>query len=70
MNEFWLETGIPLDPIYTSKMMFGVKELILKGDIEEGSKVLAIHTGGLQGIAGMNKKLKNKSYKIEYEKNI
>jgi len=48
--------GIPLDPIYTGKMMYGVLELVKNGNIPEGSKVLAVHTGGLQGIRGFNKR--------------
>lgn len=48
--------GIPLDPIYTGKMMYGLLELVKNGNIPEGSKILAIHTGGLQGIRGFNKR--------------
>lgn len=61
INRFYDETGIPLDPIYTGKMIFGVIDLIEKGYFAEGSNILAIHTGGLQGIHGMNSKLKNKN---------
>lgn len=61
INEFYKETGIPLDPIYTGKMMFGVFDLIKKGYFAEQSKILAIHTGGIQGISGMNQQLKNKN---------
>ncbi len=60
MNQFRKNYGIQLDPIYTGKMMFGVFHLIEKGCFSEKSRILAIHTGGLQGIAGMNKRLKNK----------
>ncbi|WP_309642607.1 pyridoxal-phosphate dependent enzyme [Flavobacterium sp.] len=60
INRFYLETGIPLDPIYTGKMVFGVIDLIQKNYFPEGSKILMIHTGGLQGIEGMNIQLKNK----------
>lgn len=60
LNEFYQTTGIPLDPIYTGKMMFGIYDLIEKGYFPEYSKILAIHTGGLQGIAGMNLLLKRK----------
>jgi len=70
MNDFWQESRIPLDPIYTAKMMWGLREMILENKIAAGSKLLVLHTGGLQGIAGMNKRLKNKNYKIEYENNI
>ena len=40
---------LPLDRVYTSKMMFGVFDLIRKGFFEKGSTVLMLHTGGLQG---------------------
>lgn len=46
-------TGIPLDPIYTGKMMFGIYDLIEKGNFVAGNTVLAVHTGGLQGWKGM-----------------
>ncbi len=61
INDFFEQTKIPLDPIYTSKMMFGIVDLIKKGYFPEGSKILAIHTGGLQGIKGMNRYLKKKN---------
>ena len=54
INQFKNETGIPLDPVYTGKMMFGIVDLIKKEKFKKGTKILAIHTGGLQGIAGMN----------------
>ena len=57
INMFAAETGIPLDPIYTGKMVFGIIDLIRKGYFKKGSKILAIHTGGLQGIQGVNKRL-------------
>lgn len=60
MNQFYRQTGIPLDPVYTAKMVFGVIDLIDRGYFPEGSKILMIHTGGLQGIAGMNQELKRK----------
>lgn len=64
INHFKNTNGIPLDPIYTGKMMFGIYDLIHKGYFPAGSKILAIHTGGLQGIAGMNMILKNKNLPI------
>lgn len=57
INSFYIQFGIPLDPIYTGKMMFGILDLIQKDFFPPNSKILAIHTGGLQGIAGMNLKL-------------
>ena len=61
INKFKEETGIPLDPIYTGKMMFGIVDMIKKGQFKKGTKILAIHTGGLQGIDGMNSRLKKKN---------
>ncbi|WP_426095881.1 1-aminocyclopropane-1-carboxylate deaminase/D-cysteine desulfhydrase [Flavobacterium sp. DSR2-3-3] len=60
INHFYLENQIPLDPIYTGKMVFGVVDLIKKNYFPAKSKILLIHTGGIQGIQGMNMKLKNK----------
>ena len=60
INEFYQIYKIPLDPVYTGKMMFGVMDLIKKNHFPKNSKVLIIHTGGLQGISGMNNLLKQK----------
>lgn len=60
INEFEKNHNVLLDPVYTGKMMFGIFDLIEKGYFSEGSKILAIHTGGLQGIEGMNMVLKTK----------
>lgn len=54
MNEFEREFNLPLDPIYTAKMMFGVMDLIRKNFFEVGSTILVVHTGGLQGRSGFN----------------
>ena len=64
MNDFKKNTNIPLDPIYTGKMMYGIIDLLKKGHFKENSRIFAIHTGGLQGIAGMNQKLKKKNLPI------
>jgi 1-aminocyclopropane-1-carboxylate deaminase len=64
INNFKFETSIPLDPIYTGKMMFGLLDLIRQGRFERGTKILAVHTGGLQGIQGINIKLMHKKLPI------
>lgn len=64
LNAFYEENKIPLDPVYTGKMVFGVMDLITKGYFPAHSKILLIHTGGLQGIVGMNQKLKSKNWPI------
>ncbi|WP_190809819.1 1-aminocyclopropane-1-carboxylate deaminase/D-cysteine desulfhydrase [Flagellimonas sp. S3867] len=61
INTFKKETGIPLDPIYTGKMLFGIFDLIKKDTFKKGTQILAIHTGGLQGIQGMNLALKKRN---------
>ena len=61
MNSFFCQHSILLDPIYTSKMVFGVLDLIKNNYFPVNSRILLIHTGGLQGIEGMNIKLKNKN---------
>lgn len=61
INDFKKNTGIPLDPIYTGKMMYGLLDMVKKGKFKKGTKILAIHTGGLQGILGMNENLKKKN---------
>lgn len=61
INRFKKDTGVQLDPIYTGKMLFGVFDMVKTGQISSGSNILAIHTGGLQGIKGMNTMLKKKN---------
>ena len=64
LNSFYSQTNIPLDPVYTGKMVFGILDLIEKGYFSENSKILMIHTGGLQGIKGMNFALQSKNNEI------
>lgn len=52
MSWFYKKFQIPLDPIYTGKMAFGLWELIQKDHFPGNSKILMIHSGGLQGNAG------------------
>lgn len=59
INNFKQETNVQLDPIYTGKMFFGIIDLIKKDYFEKGAKILAIHTGGLQGIDSINTILRN-----------
>lgn len=51
-KQFETENGFELDYIYTSKMFYGIFDLLQKGFFTPGSKIVAIHTGGLQGNAG------------------
>ncbi len=51
---FEKENNIPLDYVYTGKMMFGIYDMMERGGFEKGKTIVAIHTGGLQGNAGFN----------------
>lgn len=55
IRHFERDTGILLDPIYTGKLLFGIFDLIEQNQFKKDSKILAIHTGGLQG---WNEKIK------------
>lgn len=71
INWFYEKYEIPLDPIYTGKMMQKIFDLAEKDFFPKGSKILALHTGGLQGIKGANQFLKSKVRAlIEFENSI
>lgn len=48
ISEFQRTQNILLDPIYTSKMLYGILDMVAKNAFPRGTKILAIHTGGLQ----------------------
>jgi 1-aminocyclopropane-1-carboxylate deaminase len=50
MNEMNTHHNLPLDPVYTAKLMWGVLDMMAKGKFRSGSTVLVLHTGGLQGL--------------------
>ena len=49
MNEFYLKTNIPTDFVYTGKLIYGIFDLLKKGYFPGKSRILIIHSGGLQG---------------------
>jgi 1-aminocyclopropane-1-carboxylate deaminase len=49
MNKLWDEEKIPTDIVYTSKLLFGVEQLINENYFEKDTSILVIHSGGLQG---------------------
>lgn len=59
---FWREFNIPLDPIYTGKMAFGIWDLIKRDFFPPDSNIFMIHTGGLQGNAGFIEQTGQKLY--------
>lgn len=63
MKRFSLHTGIPIEPIYTGKMLFGIYDLIANGFFKQNSRIIAIHTGGLQGLNSIKHKKERTSKK-------
>lgn len=64
INDFQQKYRIQLDPIYTGKMMKKLFELIEEDYFPAGTKILAFHTGGLQGISGANELLKKQNRRL------
>ena len=59
INWFKENFNIPLDPVYTGKSFFGVWDMIKTDKFEKNLKIVLLHTGGLQGILGFNRKNEN-----------
>lgn len=57
MNQFYIQHNIPLDKVYTAKMMYGLKAQIEQGLYPQDVKILCIHTGGLQGNQSLSGQL-------------
>ena len=54
---FSLEKNIPIEPVYTGKLFFGIFDLIKKGYFEKGKTIVIVHTGGINDFAGANPNL-------------
>ena len=55
MNDFYLQTGIPTDFVYTGKLVYGITELVKQGYFPQESSLIIIHSGGLQGNESLSK---------------
>ena len=64
MNAFYMQTQIPLDPLYTGKMMYALRQDLLSRRFKVTDHLVCVHTGGLQGIEGMNQRLSKKGYPL------
>jgi len=51
--EFMQHTNIPFEPVYSGKMLLACLDLIAQGYFVAGSKIVLLHTGGLQGLGGL-----------------
>ena len=66
IENFEQRFNIPIEPIYTGKMLYGIFDLVKKGFFPAETTIIAIHTGGLQGLRGLSDKIsriKNRSEK-------
>lgn len=52
MAEFEAETAVPLDPVYTAKLIWGIAQKIRARQWQPGTRILVLHSGGLQGRRG------------------
>ena len=54
-DDFFLKHHFVAEPVYTGKMFFGLYDLIGKNYFRKGSRIIAVHTGGVIdfGEAGM-----------------
>lgn len=59
MDGFYRDYGFSLDPIYTSKLFFALQTMIVNGEFSRGEHILALHTGGLQGLRGMQQRMQS-----------
>lgn len=55
---FQQRTGIATEPVYSAKMFFALRHLLASGQIAGDARVAAIHTGGMQGLRGMQETLR------------
>jgi 1-aminocyclopropane-1-carboxylate deaminase/D-cysteine desulfhydrase-like pyridoxal-dependent ACC family enzyme len=58
MTSLTATTGLPLEPVYSGKLFWALGRMISEGYFQDGSKILAIHGGGLQGNRGFINKFK------------
>lgn len=49
IGQFQALHGVPLEPVYTGKMLYGIYDLMRQGCFKPGQRIVALHTGGLQG---------------------
>lgn len=52
--DFIKKTKIPLEPIYSGKMILALLDLVKKDHFKPGEKIVLVHTGGLQGLQGLS----------------
>jgi 1-aminocyclopropane-1-carboxylate deaminase len=64
VERFQKINDILVEPIYTGKLLYGIYDFIFKGFFKKGQTILVIHTGGLQGLEGMNNRIEKLKTKL------
>jgi D-cysteine desulfhydrase len=49
MNTIYQKHDLPTDFVYTGKLLFGMMQLVQNDYFQPGSRILIVHSGGLQG---------------------
>jgi len=62
MEQFYKDHQIRLDPVYTNKMAYGLYDMIGRGEFPKGTRILMIHSGGLQGLNGFKERFSMNFY--------
>ena len=52
IKDFKRQHDVQLEPVYSGKMLYGILDLVKNNHYKPGTKILAIHGGGLQGLRG------------------
>jgi 1-aminocyclopropane-1-carboxylate deaminase/D-cysteine desulfhydrase-like pyridoxal-dependent ACC family enzyme len=50
LHDFSIETNIPVEPVYTGKMFFGIFDLVSNNFFKPSTAIVAIHTGGIHQL--------------------
>jgi len=51
-RDFALESGVPIEPVYTGKLFYALRQMAQAGAFRDDERIVAVHTGGLQGARG------------------
>ena len=52
-DDFFRELAIPIEPVYTGKLFFALKKMAQANAFRADERIVALHTGGLQGARGL-----------------
>ncbi|MCY1489232.1 1-aminocyclopropane-1-carboxylate deaminase [compost metagenome] len=56
--DFEAECGVPLEPLYTGKLLLALQDEAKAGRLPAGFRIVAVHSGGLQGRRALQKRLR------------